>query len=233
MEILAKCLGICNIDRRIFDGKFPAHPPPKSPGMNKKKNDQKSLERLLREVRACRACEKSLPLGPRPILRASSTARILVVGQAPGTRVHETGVPWNDPSGDRLREWMNVDRKTFYDESRIAIIPMGLCYPGKGKGGDLPPRRECAEIWLDRLLALLPALKLTILCGRYAHRHYLGKREKKTLTKTVRAWREYIPQYIVLPHPSPRNIKWFRTNAWFHEEVIPDLRTRVEELLED
>ena len=163
------------------------------------------LNQLLREVRACTHCIEHLPLGPRPVLRAHANARVLIVGQAPGTRVHETGIPWNDPSGDRLREWMNVDRKTFYDERRFAIIPMGYCYPGRGKGGDLPPRRECAELWLESLLDNLPEIEFTLLLGQYAQAHYLGKRRKKSLTETVRTWRDYWPEFFPMPHPSPRN----------------------------
>ncbi|GMV92245.1 MAG: hypothetical protein AMXMBFR82_20230 [Candidatus Hydrogenedentota bacterium] len=191
-----------------------------------------TLESLLAEVRACRICDGVLPLGPRPVLRASVSARILIVGQAPGTRVHETGTPWNDPSGDRLRSWMNVDRETFYDEGRIAIIPMGYCYPGRNpRGGDLPPRPECARHWLDRLLAQLPEIRLTILAGQYAQRHYLADRMKKTLTETVRAWREYFPEYLPTPHPSPRNTYWLQQNPWFENEAVPALRERVKRFL--
>ena len=191
-----------------------------------------SLAALLREVRACRACEAALPLGPRPVLRVSVTARILIVGQAPGTRVHETGVPWNDPSGDRLRDWLELSRDAFYDESRIAIIPMGYCYPGRNeRGGDLPPRKECAELWLPRLLECLPDRVLTLLAGGYAQRQYLGDLVKPTLTETVRAWREYAPEYIPLPHPSFRNLRWLKQNSWFEEEMIPDLRKAAHRVL--
>jgi uracil-DNA glycosylase len=166
------------------------------------------------------------------VLRASSTARILIVGQAPGTRVHATGVPWNDPSGDRLRAWMQVDRDTFYDESRIAIIPMGFCYPGRDvRGGDLPPRPECAEHWLDKLLARLPRIEFTILAGHYAHRHYLCAQIKPSLSETVRAWRDYYPRYLPVPHPSPRNTLWLKRNPWFEAEVVPALRERVAGLI--
>jgi uracil-DNA glycosylase len=190
------------------------------------------LDRLLVEVRACRACERELPLGPRPILRAQSSARILIVGQAPGTRVHATGLPWNDPSGDRLRAWLDLDRETFYDERRIAIIPMGLCYPGRApRGGDLPPRPECAALWLDKVRALLPNIALTLLVGSYAQRYYLGGRVKATLTDTVRTWREYLPDYVPTPHPSFRNNYWLRQNPWFEQEVLRTLRQRVRELL--
>ena len=191
-----------------------------------------SLQALLKELRACRICEKQLPLGPRPVLRASTTARILIAGQAPGTKVHATGIPWNDPSGDRLRDWMNLDRDTFYDEARIAIIPMGFCYPGRDpRGGDLPPRKECAEHWLEGLLRHLPRIELTLLFGQYAQRHYLAKSRKKSLTETVRAWREYGPEFLPMPHPSWRNSGWLKRNPWFEREVLPDLRERIHTLL--
>ncbi|MHB1311703.1 MAG: uracil-DNA glycosylase family protein [Gemmatimonadaceae bacterium] len=186
-----------------------------------------TLDALLAAVRACRVCEAHLPLGPRPVLRASTTARILVVGQAPGERVHRTGIPWDDPSGERLRAWMGVDKETFYDDTRIAIIPMGYCYPGRGKGGDLPPRRECATLWLDLLLARMPRIELTLLVGQYAQRHFLRNRRKRTLAATVSAWQEYAPQYLPLPHPSPRNQPWFQRHPWFEQQLIPVLRARI------
>ncbi len=190
-----------------------------------------SLEALLVSVRSCRACEASLPLGPRPVLRAAVTARILVIGQAPGVRVHRSGIPWDDPSGERLREWMGVNKDAFYDESRIAIIPMGYCYPGRGNGGDLPPRRECAELWLDQLLDKLPLVELTLLVGQYAQRHFLGRRRKPSLTETTNAWAEYAPAYIPLPHPSPRNTPWLKRNSWFEQRLVPELRMRVATLI--
>ena len=193
--------------------------------------DQAALQSLLAEVRACRLCEAQLPLGPRPVLRAAVTARLLIVGQAPGTRVHETGIPWNDPSGDRLREWLAVDRATFYDESRIAIIPTGLCYPGKTNGGDAPPRPECAPRWHPKLLECLPAIELVLLVGQFAQAYYLGQRRKATLAATVRAHAEYGPRFLPLPHPSPRNKLWLRRNAWFEADVVPMLRRRVAALL--
>lgn len=186
-----------------------------------------TLEALLVEVRACRLCEPQLPLGARPVLRADSRARVLIVGQAPGTRVHATGIPWNDPSGDRLREWLQVDRESFYDGRRFAIIPAGLCYPGRGRSGDLPPRPECAPLWHPRLRAQLPAIELTLLVGQYAQAYYLGARRKPTLTATVRAWREYGPQFLPLPHPSPRNTRWLQLNPWFARDVLPELRARI------
>jgi uracil-DNA glycosylase len=189
-----------------------------------------TLDELLIAVRKCRACEKQLPFGPRPVLQAGKTARILVVGQAPGIRVHTTGIPWDDPSGERLRMWMGLDADRFYDESQIAIIPMGYCYPGRGRGGDLPPRRECATLWLDHLLAMLPQIELTLLIGLHAQRHFLSNRRKHSLTDTVKAWREFAPEYLPLPHPSARNTPWFQRNPWFEHELLPMLRERVKSL---
>lgn len=163
------------------------------------------LETLLGAVRACRACAGELPLGPRPVVQASASARILIVGQAPGLRVHTSGIPWDDQSGERLRSWMGVDKETFYDASRIAIIPMGYCYPGRGNGGDLPPRRECAQLWLDQLLARMPQITLTLLIGQYAQQHFLGRNRKASLTETVSAWTQYAPHYLPLPRPIARN----------------------------
>jgi uracil-DNA glycosylase family 4 len=185
---------------------------------------------LLAEVRACRACAAHLPLGPKPVVRASTTARLLIIGQAPGTKVHATGIPWNDPSGDRLRAWLGVDRDSFYDEARIAITPMGFCYPGKGRSGDLPPRPECAPLWHARLQALMPRLELVLLVGQYAQRHYLGE-PQRTLGEIVRDFRRYGPRYLPLPHPSPRNQLWLRRNPWFEREVLPVLRRRVARVL--
>jgi uracil-DNA glycosylase len=189
---------------------------------------QPTLDALLAEIRACRICAAHLPLGPRPVVRAGATARLLIVGQAPGTKVHETGIPWNDPSGDRLRHWLALDRDTFYDESRIAIIPAGFCYPGRfERGGDRPPRPECAPHWHGRLRALLPDVELTLLVGQYAQAFYLGNRRKESLTETVRHWRDYLPAYLPTPHPSWRSINWLRRNPWFDAEVVPELRRRV------
>jgi len=191
-----------------------------------------ALEAVLRAARACRVCAADLPLGPRPVLRARATARLLIVGQAPGTRVHETGIPWNDPSGERLRDWLAVDRATFYDESRIAIVPMGFCYPGRNpRGGDNPPRPECAPLWHAPLLAALPGIGLTLLVGQYAQGHYLGGRRRRNLTETVRAWADYAPEYLPLPHPSWRNTAWLKRNPWFEAELLPELRARVRALL--
>ena len=190
-----------------------------------------SLKRLLSEVRDCTVC-RDLPLGPKPILRAGSKARILVIGQAPGIRVHESGIPWNDPSGDRLRDWLGVDLDTFYDENRFAIVPMGFCYPGRGKSGDLPPRPECAPQWHARVLEELPKIRLRILAGKYAHDYYLAGRSKATLTETVRSAKEFGNGVVPLPHPSPRNNFWLHKNPWFEPTMIPRLRELVRAALE-
>jgi uracil-DNA glycosylase len=193
---------------------------------------QPALQALLAAVRACRACEAVLPLGPRPVVQAAGSARILVVGQAPGRRVHATGIPWDDPSGERLRAWMGVEQDVFYNPSRIAIIPMGFCYPGRGDGGDLPPRPECAALWLDQLLERLPRIELTLLIGQHAQRHFLGSRRGPSMAATIKAWRDYAPEYLPLPHPSPRNQPWFARHPWFERRLIPVLRARVTTLVD-
>lgn len=190
----------------------------------------RDLETLLADARSCRVCEVHLPRGPRPVLQAAPSARILVVGQAPGVRVHTSGIPWDDASGERLRAWTGLSNARFYDASKVAIIPMGFCYPGRGRGGDLPPRRECAQLWLDQLLARLPHVELTLLIGLHAQRHFLGRRRKASLTATVKAWREFAPDFLPLPHPSARNTPWFQRNPWFEQEVLPALRQRVASL---
>jgi uracil-DNA glycosylase len=182
---------------------------------------------LLSEARACRVCAKHLPHAPRPVVRASGAARLLIVGQAPGRRVHETGLPWNDPSGDVLRSWLGMEREAFYDASRVAIVPIGLCYPGTVDGADLPPRRECAPIWQPRFREALPRIQLTLLVGSYAQAFYLNEKRKRTLGETVRAFREYLPEFFVLPHPSWRTIGWQKRNPWFAKEVLPALRRRL------
>jgi uracil-DNA glycosylase len=190
------------------------------------------LDQLLRDARACRVCEAELPLGPRPVLRAGAGARLMIIGQAPGTRVHETGIPWNDPSGERLRQWLGLDPERFYDQTKIAIVPMGFCYPGREpKGGDKPPRPECAPLWHPPLRAALKGIGLTLLVGLYAQRRYLGPRRKASLTETVRAWRDYLPEELPLPHPSWRNTAWLKRNPWFEAELVPELQTRVGALL--
>lgn len=190
------------------------------------------LASLLREIRACRVCAEHLPLGPRPVVRAKASARLLIIGQAPGAKVHESGFPWNDRSGDRLREWLQLDRDAFYDESRVAIVPMGFCYPGVDKnGGDRPPRKECAPLWHARVVQRLPKIELTLLVGSYAQAYYLKDRRRSPMTETVRAWRQYAPQYLPLPHPSWRNTAWIRRNPWFEAKLLPELRDRVKSLL--
>ncbi|HEX9808703.1 MAG TPA: uracil-DNA glycosylase family protein [Alphaproteobacteria bacterium] len=191
----------------------------------------RKIDSLLAEVRACRVCEAHLPLGPRPVLRASETARVMIVGQAPGTRVHETGIPFNDPSGDKLREWLGFGRDVFYDEARIAIVPAGFCYPGRKGSGDAPPRPECAPLWHPRLRAAMPGIALTVLVGAYAQAYYLGDRRGKTLAATVRDYRAYLPAFFPTPHPSPRNKLWLKLNPWFESEVVPELRRRVHRLI--
>jgi uracil-DNA glycosylase len=190
------------------------------------------LDDLLRDIRACRICEAQLPLGPRPVLAASAEARLLIVSQAPGARVHATGIPWNDASGRRLRDWLQLDETTFYDEKRVAIVPMGFCYPGRAGSGDAPPRPECRATWHPRLLPLLRNVELTLSIGQYAQAYCLGARRKPSLSETVRAWREYLPTQLPLPHPSPRNVGWFKANPWFEAEVVPVLRERVHDLLD-
>jgi uracil-DNA glycosylase len=191
-----------------------------------------ALDTLLQQARACRLCEAELPFGPRPVLRAHPAARLLIVSQAPGTRVHETGIPFNDPSGDRLRAWLAVERDTFYDEHRIALVPMGFCYPGRDeRGGDKPPRPECAPAWQPPIRAALPRVELTLLVGLYAQGFYLQDRRRASLTETVRAWRDYLPKFLPLPHPSWRNTAWLKRNPWFEEELLPELRQRVHTLL--
>ncbi len=193
------------------------------------------LDKLLTEVRDCRVCESELPLGPNPIVRAKRSARILIIGQAPGTKVHTSGVPWDDPSGKRLREWMRVDDKVFYDPAKIAIVPMGFCYPGKGNSGDLPPREECAPLWHKKLLAHMPNIKLTLLIGQYAQKYYLSNSEfysGSTVTETVTNWKKFAPKYFPLPHPSPRNTLWLKKNSWFESKTIPQLRKQVRNALD-
>jgi uracil-DNA glycosylase len=190
------------------------------------------LDTLLAEISACRHCAADLPLGPRPVLVANPAARLLIIGQAPGTRVHETGIPWNDRSGDRLREWLDLDKAAFYDPGKVAIMPMGFCYPGVlAKGGDAPPRPECAPLWHARVKARLPDIRLTLLAGMYAQAYYLGKTRGKTLTATVEAWRAYGPDVIPLPHPSWRSTNFLRKNPWFETDLLPVLRARVGDLL--
>jgi uracil-DNA glycosylase len=189
-----------------------------------------SLAAVSRAARACRLCEKELPQEPRPVFLAAKTARLLIVGQAPGRRVHATGIPWNDPSGEVLRAWLALDREAFYDTSRIAIVPVGLCYPGTANGADLPPCARCAPLWQPRFRAALPGIALTLLVGSYAQAFHLKDRRKETVGATVRSYRDYLPEFFPLPHPSWRNRGWLKRNPWFERNVIPALRRRVKAL---
>ena len=193
----------------------------------------KKLQTLLREVRSCEICAEHLPLGPRPILSAHRSAKILLIGQAPGSRVHASGVAWDDASGDRLRDWLGIDRDQFYDQRNLALLPMGFCYPGKGRSGDLPPRPECADAWHNQLLEQMPSIGLTLLIGQYAIARYLGDARKPTLTQTVQAWKTYRPRQLPLPHPSPRNNIWLKKNPWFANDVLPYLRRKVKQIIRE
>lgn len=187
---------------------------------------------LLQRIRACCLCQAALPLGCRPVLQAAPGARLLIVGQAPGRRVHDTGIPFNDPSGDRLRSWLGIDSATFYDPQRVAIVPMGFCYPGSGRSGDLPPRPECAPTWHPQLLPRLTQVQLRLAIGQYAQAGLLGASRGRTLTETVQAWREHLQHGVLpLPHPSPRNRLWLARNPWFEAELLPELRQRVADAL--
>lgn len=214
-----------------------------------------TLAALLTDIRACALCAEHLPLGPRPVIRASASARLLIIGQAPGTKVHASGVPWDDASGQRLRSWLGLTVEQFYDEAHVAIMPMGFCYPGRGKafssevgygsreenaskqksykGGDNPPRPECAPLWHDRVLALMPDIRLTLLIGAYAQARYLGAERGKSLTDNLRLWRDHaVKGFIPLVHPSPRNGRWLKQNPWFEAELVPQMRERVHQALE-
>ena len=189
-----------------------------------------SFTTLLNDVRACTICEAHLPFGARPVLQLHPQAKVLIAGQAPGKKAHQSGVPFDDASGDRLRDWMGVTREVFYDPGKIAILPMGFCFPGSGKSGDLPPRPECAPAWRKQLLEELPHLEATLVIGRYAQAYHFSE-AGATVTDLVKSWRSYWPQKIPLPHPSPRNNLWLRRNPWFETELLPSLRERVSEVL--
>ena len=190
------------------------------------------LQDILNDIRACRACAGVLPHTPRPVVWVFPETRLLICGQAPGRRVHESGLPFTDPSGDRLRDWMGVEYETFYADPRIRVAAQAFCYPGTApKGGDYPPPTRCAELWRSQLLGALPQMELTLLVGGYAQTWALGDRAKRTMTDTVRAWREYAPDLLVLPHPSWRNTAWLKKNPWFEAEVLPYLRERVRRIL--
>jgi uracil-DNA glycosylase len=189
------------------------------------------MNKLLQQIRNCKECEQHLKDGVNPIIAATSKSRLVIIGQAPGRIVHNTGIPWNDKSGDNLRNWLGIDKQTFYDADKIALMPMGFCYPGTGKTGDLPPRPECAPLWHNRLLAQIPDVQLVLLIGQYAQNYYLGAQSKNTLTETVHHFKTYLPKYFTLPHPSPRNNIWQAKNEWFGQEVLPELKTQVHHIL--
>lgn len=190
------------------------------------------MEALLKKIAACERCSAHLPLGPRPVVTAAPGAKIALIGQAPGTKVHNSGIPWDDASGKQLRAWMSLEPSRFYNPDLIAIIPMGFCYPGKGPSGDLPPRPECAPLWHAELMDRLPNLETILLIGSYAQKYYLGPKAHRNLTETVRDFQSYGPRYFPLPHPSPRNRIWLKRNPWFEKEVIPHLKNRIHQILE-
>ncbi len=189
------------------------------------------MKELLLQIDQCRVCASVLPVGARPIMAAGPHSKIVIISQAPGRKVHDTGIPWNDKSGETLRSWMGVDKKTFYDTSLFALVPMGFCYPGKARSGDLPPRPECSRLWHARLLHEMKEVQLTLLVGHYAQRYYLEAHMGATLTATVRHFTDYLPNYFPLPHPSPRNNIWFRRNPWFEDQVLPQLKHRVRQII--
>ena len=189
------------------------------------------VSELKGNIKSCTLCKADLPFPLKPIFSFSSTSKILIVGQAPGIKVHESGIPWNDASGKRLREWMGVTKEEFYSTKYFSIIPMGFCYPGKSKSGDLPPRPECAETWMDPILEKLPTRQNTLLIGQYAQAWFLKSEKKATLTETVKNWKTYLPEYFVLPHPSPRNNIWLNKNPWFEKKLVPQLEKRVSEFM--
>jgi uracil-DNA glycosylase len=192
---------------------------------------QQSMKQLLQQIKNCTVCTAHLADGVNPIIAAAPKSRIVIIGQAPGRIVHNTSIPWNDKSGDNLRNWLGIDKDIFYNPSLIALMPMGFCYPGTGKSGDLPPRPECAPLWHEKLLKKMPQVELTLLIGQYAQNYYLGKAVKDNLTETVRSFKNYLPLYLPLPHPSPRNNIWQAKNDWFGKEVLPELKKRVEEII--
>ena len=188
------------------------------------------MQELLREIHTCKVCKDVLKTGCRPVLSASRYSKIVIIGQAPGRIVHSTGIPWDDKSGKNLRRWMGIDDATFYDKDLISIIPMGFCYPGKGKTGDLPPRKECAPLWHDKLFNAMDHTELILLVGSYAQNYYLGRKAKRTLTETVAAYQNYLPEYFVLSHPSPRNNIWMKRNTWFQKDVLPELKRKIDKI---
>jgi uracil-DNA glycosylase len=189
------------------------------------------MKKLLEEIRGCSICKAHLPLGPRPILSAHPKSKIIIIGQAPGAKVHASGVPWDDASGKELRRWLGIESEVFYDEKIFALMPMGFCYPGKGASGDMPPRPECAPQWHMKVLGNLKQAQLTILIGQYSQGYYLGESAKDSLTETVRSYKDFLPTFLPLPHPSPRNRIWQKKNPWFEKMIVPDLRKKVKQIL--
>ncbi|MBQ4804024.1 uracil-DNA glycosylase family protein [Aquimarina sp. MMG015] len=189
------------------------------------------MDTLLSSISKCDVCAQKLELGPRPIISANTRSKIVIIGQAPGSVVHKSGIPWDDKSGQNLRAWMGIDNDTFYNSEITALIPMGFCYPGKGKSGDLPPTKECAPLWHQKLLSNMKDVELILLIGTYAQQYYLGNKLKRTLTESVKNYKEYLPNYFVLPHPSPRNNIWQAKNEWFKKEVIPELQNSIKSII--
>jgi uracil-DNA glycosylase len=189
------------------------------------------MKKLLAEIKSCRVCEEFLEHGVNPVLAAGAKSKLVIIGQAPGRIVHDTSIPWDDKSGDNLRNWLEVDKQTFYNPDIISLIPMGFCYPGTGKTGDMAPRPECAPLWHNRLFSKMPEVKLILLVGLFAQKYYLGNKAKETLTETVRSFEEYLPTYFPLPHPSPRNNIWMAKNKWFEKSVLPELKNRLSSIL--
>ncbi len=188
--------------------------------------------RLLKDIRSCTYCSDKLPLGPNPVVSFSKNSKVIIVGQAPGLKVHQTNVPWNDASGERLREWLGVTRDDFYNTDLFGIVPMGFCYPGRGKSGDNPPRPKCANLWMGRIFSQLKKRQLTLLVGQYSQKYFLGPQRYPTLTETVKHWEEFLPEYFVLPHPSPRNNIWLKKNSWFETDCVPNLKRLVRTVVE-
>jgi len=195
--------------------------------------DNSALQSIANDVSQCTLCEAHLPLGPRPVIQVGASSKILIAGQAPGIRVHQSGIPFNDPSGDRLRQWMGINKDVFYDSENVSILPMGFCYPGSGKSGDLPPRVECADKWRKQLIDSLPNIELVLVIGAYAQKWHMPELKKQSLTKTVMQWDEYWPSILPMPHPSPRNNIWLKKNPWFENNVVPTLQERIKNLVRD
>jgi uracil-DNA glycosylase len=189
------------------------------------------MDKLLEDIRKCKVCKDFLPNAPKPIIQASATSKIIIIGQAPGQKVQKSGIPWDDASGDNLRNWLGVDNSTFYNNRYFALVPMGFCYPGTGTSGDFPPRKECAELWHKQVIDQMTNVRLTLLIGQYSQNYYLGDTAKENLTETVKNYKEYLPSYLPLPHPSPRNNIWQKKNEWFSHNIIPILQEKVSQII--